>query len=415
MTNNDRTFTPSRRQMLRGLGLAAAAGVTPGLLAAPAIARGKYDEGASDTEIRLGQTAPYSGPASYLGVMARAEVAYFERLNRSGGVRGRKVRIISLDDAYSPPKTVEATRRLVESDGVLAMVGSIGTATQTAVQRYLNGKKIPQLLVGSGASRFNQPDRFPWTTPGSGVYAVEGETLGRYLAAGKPDAKVVILSQADELGRDYVSGFRKGLGARAAQMLVKEAVYEAADPTVDSQIVQLASTGADVFINLTIGKFLSQSVRKAHELGWKPEQYLLSGAATVSLLKPAGTAATNGLLAPRSIRSVSSPQWADDPGVKDYQALRAEFLPNVDPTDNAGFSGYSVGVLIHQILEKCGDDLTRENLLRAATDLRGMTSPMNLPGITFATSPTDYALYKNYELSRYENDDWVRVKTLSAG
>lgn len=397
------------------MGLAAPLSLSaPALLSTRAMAKGSYDTGADDKEIRIGQTAPYSGPASYLGVTARAEVAYFDRLNKNGGINGRQVKLLSLDDAYSPPKTVEATRRLVESDNVLAMMGSVGTASQVAVQKYLNAKKVPQLLVSSGASRFNQPKAFPWTTPNSGDFAVEGAVIGKYLLAKKPDAKIAVLHPVDELGRDFVRGLKEGLGERAKAMIVMEEIYETSAPTVDLQIVKLAATGADVFVNGAIGKFASQSVRKAHELGWKPEQYVTSASATVSLLKPAGAAASNGLRAMRYMRSVGSPKWADDPAVKDYQALRAEYLPNVDPNDNTGFYGYSTAILIQQILEKCGDDLTRANLLKVATDLRGMTAPINLPGITFATQPDDYAIYRTYELSRYENDDWQGIEAVSA-
>ncbi|MFC3265736.1 ABC transporter substrate-binding protein [Camelimonas abortus] len=302
----------------------------------------------------------------------------------------------------------------MESENVLGMMGSVGTASQAAVQKYLNGRKVPQLLVSSAASRFNQPKVFPWTTPNSGDFQVEGRAMGRHIAATRPDAKIALIYPADELGRDFVRGLKAGLGDRAGQIVTEE-TYETSSPTVDSQLVKLAASGADVFVNGTIGKFTSQSVRKAHELGWKPEQYVTTASASVSLLKPAGVEASNGILALRYMRSVGSPQWADDPAVKDYQALRAEFLPNVDPDDNTGFYGYSSAILMHRILEKCGDDLTRDNLLKVATDLRGWTVPVNLPGITLATRPDDYAIYRTYRLSRYENNDWVGIQDVSAG
>ncbi|GGC71881.1 branched-chain amino acid ABC transporter substrate-binding protein [Chelatococcus reniformis] len=378
-----------------------------GLLTGPARAAGVYDAGASDTEIKLGQTVPYSGPASYAGVMGRVHTAYFERLNKQGGLNGRKINLVSLDDGYSPPKTVEATRRLVESEQVLATFSSVGTAPQGAVQKYMNTRGVPQLLVGSGATRFNNPQDFPWTTPGSALYATEARVLARYLINTKPAAKVAILHQVDELGRDYVTAFKAELGAKHKGMIVAEATYEVADPTADSQVVKLAASGADVFLNLTVGKFVSQSVRKAREVGWEADQYLLSGSATISLLRPAGKESATGVLALRSVRSISSPKWADDPDVKDYLSLLREYLPNVDPTDNVGFAGYSTAKLMVQILDKCKDDLTRANLLKQATDLRGMTAPINLPGVTYTTTPQDYSPLKSFALSRYENDDWI--------
>ncbi|MFD2678634.1 ABC transporter substrate-binding protein [Camelimonas lactis] len=415
--NKDTFATPSRRDMLRlgGLtalgGVAAAAGI--GGLAAPALAqKGQYDTGADDREVRIGQTLPFSGPASYIGVSGRVQLAYFERLNKKGGVNGRQVRLIALDDAYSPPKTVEATRRLIESEHVLGTFGSIGTACQAAVQRYMNSRKIPQLMIGTGAARFNNPREFPWTTPGSALYSTEARVLARHLLATKPDARIAILHQVDELGRDYLTAFREELGDRAKTMIVAEASYEVADPTADSQVLKLASTNASVFLNLTVGKFVSQSLRKVQETGWRPDQYLLSGSATISLLKPAGKGG-EGALALRSVRSISSPRWKNDPAVIDYFSLLDAHLPNLDRTDNLGFAGYSMANVLHQMLERCGDNLTRDNLLKVATNLTDMTAPINLPGVNFSTTPEDYAPLRNYELSRYENDDWTGIKVLS--
>jgi len=414
--NKDTFATPSRRDLLRlggltALGVVAATG--SGALAAPALARkGKYGTGADDREVRIGQTLPFSGPASYIGVSGRVQLAYFERLNKKGGVNGRQVRLIALDDAYSPPKTVEATRRLIESEHVLGTFGSIGTACQAAVQRYMNSRKIPQLMIGTGAARFNNPREFPWTTPGSALYSTEARVLARHLLATKPDARIAILHQVDELGRDYLTAFREELGDRAKAMIVAEASYEVADPTADSQVLKLASTNASVFLNLTVGKFVSQSLRKVQETGWRPDQYLLSGSATISLLKPAGKGA-EGALALRSVRSISSPRWKNDPAVIDYFSLLDAHLPNLDRTDNLGFAGYSMANVLHQMLERCGDNLTRENLLKVATNLTDMTAPINLPGVNFSTTPEDYAPLRNYELSRYENDDWTGIKVLS--
>jgi len=401
----------SRRDLLRLAGLATVAGA--GGLASPAIAKGAYDVGADDHEIRIGQTMPFSGPASYVGVSGRVQMAYFERLNRQGGVNGRQVKLLSADDAYSPPKTVEATRRLVESDQVLAMFNSTGTACQTAVQKYLNARKVPQLMISTGAARFNDPKNFPWTTPGSALYATEARALARHLLQTSPDARIAILHQMDEMGRDYVAAFRNELGDRARTMIVADATYEAADPTVDSQVLKLASSGADVFVNLAMGKFVSQSLRKVREGAWRPAQYLMSISSTNSLLKPAGTEAATGVMGLRAARNVSSPRWKDDPAVKDYLALLDAHLPNLDRNDNVGFMGYSMASVLHQLLTRCGDNLTRANLLKVATNLTDMTAPINLPGVNFATTPEDYSPLKSFELARFEGDDWTAIRMLN--
>lgn len=400
----------SRRDLLRLAGLATVAGA--GGVALPAFAKGAYDVGADDHEIRIGQTAPFSGPASYVGVSSRVQMAYFERLNKQGGVNGRQVKLIAVDDAYSPPKTVEATRRLVESDQVLAMFNSSGTACQTAVHKYLNGRKVPQLMISTGAARFNNPKEFPWTTPGSALYATEARALARHLLQASPDAKIAILHQMDEMGRDYVAAFKSELGDRANTMIVAETTYETGDPTVDSQVVKLASSNADVFVNLTMGKFVSQSLRKVREGAWRPDQYLMSISSTNSLLKPAGTEAATGVMGLRTARNVSSSRWKDDPAVKDYLALLDAHLPNLDKRDNVGFMGYSMANVLHQLLTRCGNDLTRANLLKVATNLTDMTAPINLPGVNFATTPQDYSPLKNFELARFENDDWTAIRML---
>lgn len=400
-----------RRQFLKVSAMGAGVGLF--LRGAPAMAGDKkYDVGASDTEIRIGQTVPFSGPASYVGVGSRVQLAYFDRLNKQGGINGRKISLISLDDAYSPAKTVEATRKLVESEQVLAMFGSTGTGCQTAVQKYLNGRKVPQLLIGSGAARFNNPKEFPWTTPGSPLYATEARVLARYLMRTAPNAKIALLYQMDDLGREFANAIRDELGEKAKTMMVAEATYEVADPTVDSQILKLASSNADIFLNFTVGKFVAQSLRKAHEAGWKPKQYLMGLSSTISLLKPAGEGARD-VMGIRVARNVSSPRWQDDAAVKDYYSLLDAALPNLDRADNVGFAGYGMANLLHQVLARCGDNLTRENLLKVATNLNGMTTPLYLPGIQLTTTPQDYTPIKNFELSRFENGDWTAVERLT--
>ncbi|GGC87491.1 branched-chain amino acid ABC transporter substrate-binding protein [Chelatococcus reniformis] len=381
-----------------------AAGLSSGLPAAAADKR--YDEGASDTEVKIGQTLAYSGPASYSGVVGRIQSAYFEQLNQRGGINGRKVNLISLDDGYSPPKTVEATRRLIEGEGVLFTFNSMGTATQSAVQKYLNAKKIPQLMVSSGASRWNQPDKFPWSTPGVPLYSTEGRVFARWLLNNKPDAKVAILSQNDDLGRDFVSNFREVLGDKAATMIVSEATYDATDPTLDSQLVKLSNSGADVFFNVTVGKFASQSIKKVAELGWKPLQYMMSASASGMMIKAAGPENAKGLIAIQSNKRVGSPRWHDDAEVQAYQAFRAKYVPTVDPADDTGFYAYSGAVLLSEVLRRCGDDLTRANLLKQATDLKGMRTPYLLPGLTLAVTATDYEPVTTFYMGRYTGQDW---------
>lgn len=390
-----------RTFLTNGVGFAAGASV----LGAPAIVRAKtYDPGANDTEIRLGQTLPYSGAGSVYGVVGRAQAAYFDDLNAKGGVNGRKITFLSLDDAYSAPKTVEATRRLVEQDEVLGFFGSLGTATQAAVQKYLNGRKIPQLLLNAGASRWNDPQNFRWTTPGLPLYSVEGRILANYLAQKKPGPKVAILSQNDEFGRDYIKAFKDGLGDRGT--IVAEATYDLTDASVDSQMVKLANSGADTFYNCSSAKAASQSVRKAYELGWKPLQLLISTSIGNSILAAAGAEAAKGIVATHYTKQLGNSRWQNDPDVAAFEALRAKHLPNVTPDNSIAFLGYSVAVLMTRILERCGNDLTRENLLRQATNLKGMTAPALLPGVTYSISPNDYSPFNEMFMGVYNGVDW---------
>jgi len=392
-----------RKFLLAGAGALGASA----LGGAPAVAGGvkKYDRSASDTEIRLGQTIPYSGAGSVYGVVGLAQAAYFDELNEKGGVNGRKIRFISLDDAYSAPKTVEATRRLVEQEEVLGLFGSLGTATQAAVQRYLNSKKIPQLLLNAGAPRWNDPQKFPYTTPGIPLYSIEGRILANYVAARKPGAKIAALYQNDEFGRDYIKAFREGLGDRGT--IVAEAHYDLTDATVDSQMLKLVQSGADIFYNCSSAKAASQSIRKAHELGWTAEQVLISTSTSASILNAAGKAAAQGIVAAHYVKQIGSKRWENDPGVRTWQALRAKRLPNITPDNSTAFLGYGVAVLMHQILERCGDELTHENLLRQATSLQGITTPALLPGISYAATPTDYSPFNALIMGKYNDGEWV--------
>ncbi len=384
------------------------------LVATAATAQKKYDQGASDTEVKLGQTMPYSGPLSIHGIQGRTEVAYFRMLNEEkGGINGRKINLISLDDAFSPPKTVEQTRKLVEDDGVLALFGSSGTAAQSAVQKYLNSKGVPQLLVSTGANKWNQPKAFPWSTPAFHLYGTEGEVLAKYLLSTKPDAKIAILMQNDDFGRDYVSGFKKGLGDKASTMIVKEVAYELSDPTLDSQLTQLKASGADTFFNVSLGKAASQSFKKAHELGWKPLQLVVSPSTGRQFLDAAGLESVTGIVSATPYKPIASPKFANDPDVLAFQAFMKKYLPNDDPKNEIGFAVYSFAYIMGKIIEACGDDLTRANLLRQATHLNNIAAPSLLPGTTYNTSPDNYVPFKRLVVQRFNGQDWDQVTAVS--
>jgi ABC-type branched-subunit amino acid transport system substrate-binding protein len=366
----------------------------------------KYDPGASDTEIRIGQTVPHSGPGSLYGVIGRAQEAYFKALNEKGGVNGRKVVFLSLDDSYSAPKTVEATRKLVEQDEVLAMWGSLGTAPQSAVQKYLNQKHIPQLHLNTGAGRWNNPKEFPWTTPGLPLYPTEGAIHARYLASVKPGAKVAILYQNDEFGRDFMNAFKAALAQTGKGQVVAEAGYELTDATIDSQMVKLAASGADTFFNISTGKATSQSIKKAAEMGWKPLHLLVSTSNGQSILNAAGLDAAKGIVSPLYIKDIAAPKWANDPAVKEFQAFREKYLPNVAADNSIAFISWSAAHTLQRILEQCGDELTHDNVLKHATNLAGYAAPAFLPGVTYSTTPTDYAPIKTLYMATFNGKDW---------
>lgn len=377
-------------------------------LAATASSAGekKYDPGASDTEIRIGQTVPHSGPGSLYGVIGRAQEAYFKALNEKGGINGRKVVFLSQDDSYSAPKTVEATRKLVEQDEVLAMWGSLGTAPQSSVQKYLNQKHIPQLHLNTGAGRWNNPKEFPWTTPGLPLYPTEGAIHARYLAGVKPGAKVAILYQNDEFGRDFMNAFKAALAQTGKGQVIAEAGYELTDATIDSQMVKLAASGADTFFNISTGKATSQSIKKIAEMGWKPLHLLVSTSAGQSILNAAGLDAARGIVAPLYIKDIAAPKWANDPAVKEFQALREKYMPNVAADNSIAFISWSAAQTLHRILEKCGDELTHENVLKQATNLAGYAAPAFMPGVVYSTTPTDYAPIKTLYMATFNGKEW---------
>ncbi len=367
----------------------------------------KYDPGASDTEIKLGQTVPHSGPGSLYGVIGRVGEAYFKMLNDKGGINGRKITFFTMDDSYSAPKAVEATRRLVEQEEVLALFGSLGTAPQTAVHKYLNSKGVPQLLLNTGASKWNDPKNNKWTMAGLPLYPTEARVLAKYVVSVKPNAKVAILYQNDDFGRDFLGPFKQVLtDAGGTAKVIAEATYDLTDPTIDSQLINLAKSGADVFYNISTGKATSQSIRKVAELGWKPLQLLSAGSTGRSILSAAGFENAAGIVAIRYAKEVGVPRWEKDPDVMAFEELRKKYLPTVDPDNTIAFAGYGQVATMAEILRRCGDELTRANVLKQATTLAGFHSPYFLDGVTFSYTPDDYTPMKTLYISQFNGKDW---------
>lgn len=359
-------------------------------------------------DIRIGQTLPYSGPVSGFGVIGKAEEAYFEKLNAEGGINGRKLKFISLDDAYSPPKTVEQTRKLVEQEEVQLMFGSLGTATNNAVHRYLNSKKVPQLFVLSGATKWADPKGFPWTMPGMATYDSEGVIYAKHVLKTKPDARIAILSQSDDFGRDYVAGFKRALGAKAATMIVAEATYESSAPTISSQLATLKASGANVMFGVVLGKFTPQMIKGIAELNWKPDLfYVPTSASSISFLEPAGLENAVGLISSSAQKDTVDPQWAGDAGVKAYLAFMKQYLPNADLNNSNYAAGYHYATLLEKVLRACKDDFSRDNILKQATSLRNVELPLLLPGITVSTASDDYLPFQQLQLRRFNGKNWI--------
>jgi ABC-type branched-subunit amino acid transport system substrate-binding protein len=400
------TKNPSRRDV----SAAALATLAATVLPAPHVraAEKKYDAGASDTEIKIGQTVPHSGPGSLYGVLGRIGEAYFQMLNEKGGINGRKVKFLTMDDAYSAPKCVEATRRLVEQEEVLALYGSLGTAPQTAVHKYLNSKGVPQLLLNTGASKWNNPKEFKWTMAGLPLYPTEARILARHVVATKPNAKVGILYQNDDFGRDFLGPFKKVLAdAGGTAQVIMEQTYDLTDPTVDSQLINLSKSGADVFYNITTGKATSQSIRKVAELGWKPLQLLSAGSTGKSILSAAGFENASGIVAIRYSKDAGPGPWENDKDVIAFDTLRKNYLPTVDPDNTIAYAGYGQAVTMGEILRRCGDELTRENVLKQAANLSGFHSPFFLDGVDYSYTPDNYTPMKTLFISIFNGKDWV--------
>jgi len=388
----------------------AAAALAIALAYGPAGAAGKYDPGASDTEIKIGNTNPYSGPASAYGTIGKAIAAYFKMVNDNGGINGRKINFISLDDSYSPPKTVEQTRKLVEQEKVLLDFQPLGTPTNTAIHKYMNAKKVPQLFVATGASKWGQPKKFPWTMGWQPTYPSESKIYATYLLNNKPDAKIAILYQNDDYGKDYLNGFLEGLGAKAKTMVVAKASYETSDPTVDPQVIKLKASGADVFFNITTPKFAAQAIRKVADLGWQPLHFLNNVSTSIpGVLKPAGLEKSVGLITTGYIKDPGDPQWANDADVKAWNAWMDKYYPEGDKKSSFNAYAYAVSSTMAEVLKRAGDNLTRANIMKQAASLKGLKVPLLLPGITVDTSPTDFYPIQCAKLQKFDGAKWVLV------
>jgi branched-chain amino acid transport system substrate-binding protein len=384
-----------------------AATVLAAALSSPALAQKKYDPGATDTEIRLGNTNPYSGPASAYGTIAKSIAAYFKMVNDQGGINGRKVNFISYDDSYSPPKTVEMVRKLVEQDNVLFVFQTLGTPSNTAIHKYMNMKKVPQMHVATGATKWNDPKNFPWTMGWQPNYQSEGRAYAAHILQTKPDAKIGVLLQNDDYGKDYLKGFKDGLGDKAKSMIVAEVSYEVSEPTVDSQIVQLQASGADVFFNITTPKFAAQAIRKAYDIGWKPVHYLNNVSNSVgSVLTPAGLEKAVGIISSAYLKDATDQRWANDAAIGKWREFMKKYYPDGDQADIFNVYGYTVGATVEEVLKKSGDNLTRENVMKQAASLKGFRVETMLPGITITTGADDFAPIESVQLERFNGKQW---------
>ena len=376
--------------------------------AGSALAQKKYGPGVTDTEIKIGNIMPYSGPASAYGVIGKTEEAYFKKINAAGGVNGRKINFISYDDAYSPPKTVEQARKLVESDEVLLIFNPLGTPPNSAIHKYMNSKKVPQLFVATGATKWNDPKEFPWTMGWQPSYQSETQIYAKYILKEMPNAKIAVLYQNDDYGKDYLKGLKDGLGAKAASMIVAEDSYETSTPTIDSNIVKLRSSNADIFVNITTPKFAAQAIKKMGEIGWKPTHFLNNVSASVgSVIKPAGYENSQDIISAAYLKDASDPQWDSDAGMKTFYEFLAKDFPEGNKLDGGTVVGYGVAQTLVEVLKKCGDDLTRENVMKQAASLKDFRTEVLLPGIKINTSPTDFAPISSLQLMKFKGEKWV--------
>jgi branched-chain amino acid transport system substrate-binding protein len=374
--------------------------------ASPSLAQKKYDTGASDTEIKLGNIVPYSGPASAYGAVGKAQAAYFKMVNDKGGINGRMINYISYDDAYSPPKAVEQTRKLVESDEVLLIFSALGTPSNTAIQKYLNSKKVPQLFLATGATKWNDPKHFPWTMGYLPSYQSEGRIYAQYLLKEKPGAKVGVLYQNDDFGKDYLKGLKDGFGDKASSVVIEDS-YELTEPTIDSHIVKIKAANPDVVVIFATPKFAAQTIKKIAELGWKPAMIVPGVSVSIGqVLKPAGFENAQGLISAHYAKDATDPQWKDDPGMQAYKAFLAKYLPDGNPADSSLMSGYNIAETMAVLLKQCGDDLTRANVMKQAANLKDVQQSTLLPGVKINTSATDFAPIDQMQLMKFEGENW---------
>src|SRR4051794_15679301 len=380
-----------------------------------ALAQKKYDTGATDTEIKIGNIMPYSGPASAYGVIGKTEEAYFKMVNDNGGINGRKINFISYDDAYSPPKAVEQVRKLAESDEVLLVFNPLGTPSNTAIQKYLNAKKVPQLFVATGATKWNDPKDFPWTMGWQPSYQSEARIYAKYLMKEKPAAKIAVFYQNDDFGKDYLKGLKDGLGAKAS-MLIAEESYETSEPTIDNHIVKLKATGADVFINISTPKFAAQAIKKIAEIDWKPMHIVSNVSASVgSVIKPAGFENSQGILSAAYAKDGADSQWDNDPGMKKFYGFLEKYYPEANKLDGSVVYGYGAAQTLAKVLEMCGDDLTRANVMKQAASLKDFTTDTLLPGVKINTSATDFAPIEQLQMQRFKGEKWELFGDIISG
>jgi ABC-type branched-subunit amino acid transport system substrate-binding protein len=381
-----------------------------------ALAQKKYDTGATDTEIKIGNIMPYSGPASAYGVIGKTEAAYFKKINDAGGINGRKINFISYDDSYSPPKAVEQARKLVESDEVLLIFNPLGTPSNSAIQKYMNGRKVPQLFVATGATKWNDPRDFPWTMGWQPSYQSEARIYAKYILKEKPNAKIAVLFQNDDYGKDYLKGLKEGLGDKAASMIVAEESFETTEPTIDNHIVKLKSTGADIFFDVGTPKFAAQAIKKVAEVDWKPLHILNNVSASVgAVIKPAGYENAQGIISAAYLKDPSDPQWDNDPGMKQFLDFLAKDFPDGNKLDGSVVVGYGVAQTMVQVLQQCGDNLTRDNIMKQAASLKDFRTEVLLPGIKINTSATNFAPVSQLQLMVFKGERWVLFGDVISG
>jgi branched-chain amino acid transport system substrate-binding protein len=394
---------PSTPARATAISIAAALSVAA---SSAAFAQKKYDTGASDTEIKIGNIIPYSGPASAYGIIGKMEEAYFKMINDQGGINGRKINFISYDDAYSPPKAVEQARKLVESDEVLFIFGPLGTPSNTAIQKYMNAKKVPQLFVATGATKFGEHKAFPWTMGWQPAYQSEGRIFAKYAIEQKPDGKIGVLYQNDDLGKDMLKGLKDGLGDKAS-MIISEESYEVSEPTIENHLVKLKATGADILLSISTPKFAAQAIKKVGELGWKPMYFQSNvGASVASVMRPAGLENSQGVLSLAYVKEASDPQWANDEGMKKYLDFLAKHAPFANVADSSAEYGYGQAQTVVQVLKQAGDDLTRANIMKQAASLKDFVPDTMLPGVKINTSATDFYPIEQLRMMRFTGEKW---------